>query len=215
MGDLGSRPLRVVLADDHALLREGLARALTDRGIEVVGQAGDGASAVEVVLATRPQVVLMDITMPSLGGVEAVRRIRQERPGTEAVMLTMHDDPDTLALAIAAGAAAYLVKDCSIDDLVETIASVVDVAFAQNPITDGVAERTSAGREPRRILSDREAEVLQCIADGLSVTEVAARLFISTKTVKNHLAAAYAGLGARDRTQAVIRAVRLGIVRLG
>ncbi len=206
--------LRVVLADDHAMLRNGLARSLAEHGIEIVGEAGDGASAVELARGLQPDVVLMDVTMPVLDGVEATRRLHQEQPAMAVVMLTMHDDHDVLARAVAAGAAGYLVKDCSIAELVSTLRQV---AGGQAALSPGLARAMldEAAAEPsERILSDREAEVLQCFADGLSLPEVAAALFISVKTVKNHLASAYARLDARDRTQAVLAAVRMGIVRL-
>ena len=206
---------RLLLVDDHAMLREGLRRSLEDHDIDVVGEAGDGAEAVRMARALAPDIVLMDVTMPVLGGVEATRRLKREVPGTRVVMLTMHDDADVLAEALAAGAVGYLVKDCSIDEVVATVRQAAAGDTALSPELASTMLAVGLGGGPAdRVISGREEEVLQLIADGLSLPEVAARLYISTKTVKNHLASAYQKLDARDRTQAVLRAVRMGIVRL-
>ncbi len=209
--------IRLLLADDHRILREGLRRSLEALGLEVVGEAGDGAEAVELAGSLHPDVVLMDVTMPVLDGVEATRRIRQAHPELRVVMLTMHADDATMAQAIRAGADGYLVKDCSTDEIAGLVRKV---AAGHTAVSRDVA--VSMLREVRRTRSDmvdepvskREEEILQLIADGCSSAEVAERLFISQKTVKNHLASIYHKLDARDRTQAVLRAVRMGIVRL-
>lgn len=205
------RRLRVVLADDHRLLREGLVRSLQDAGIDVVGQADNGDDAVRLVQSVAPDVVLMDVSMPVLDGVEATRRMSRLAPGVRVVILTMHDDADVLARAMAAGAVAYLVKDRSIS---EVVATITRAAAGETTLPAGVASSMLAHGMAERVLSDREAEVLQQIADGRSLPEAAARLYISVKTVKNHLASAYQKLDAHDRTQAVLTAVRMGIVRL-
>ncbi len=209
--------IRLLLADDHRILREGLRRSLEALGLEVMGEASDGGEAVELAGSLQPDVVLMDVTMPVLDGVEATRRIRQAHPEVRVVMLTMHADDATMAQAIRAGADGYLVKDCSTDEIAGLVRKV---AAGQTAVSRDVA--VSMLREVRRTRSDmleepvskREEEVLQLIADGCSSAEVAERLFISQKTVKNHLASIYHKLDARDRTQAVLRAVRMGIVRL-
>ena len=169
----------------------------------------------------RPDVVLMDVTMPVLDGVEATRLVRERLPGTQVVILTMHADRDVLAGAIRAGAAGYLVKDCSTEEVVETVRLV---ASGETALTPGLAASMLAeamrldpaptDSEDESVISKREEEVLQLIADGLSTPEVAAQLYISVKTVKNHLASIYQKLDSRDRTQAVLRAVRMGIIRL-
>lgn len=215
----GNNPVRLLLADDHRILRESLRRSLEAQGFEVVGQAGDGGEAVELALSLEPDVVLMDVTMPVLDGIEATRRIRQGRTEVRVVMLTMHADDATMVRAIRLGADGYLVKDCSTDEIAETLRLV---ASGRTAVSQGVA--VSMLREVRNssadvdateeIISHREEEVLQLIADGCSSTEVAERLFISQKTVKNHLGSIYHKLDARDRTQAVLRALRMGIVRL-
>ncbi len=209
--------VRVLLADDHRILREGLARALEGQGIEVVGEAGDGDEAVELAGVLQPDVVLMDVSMPVLDGVEATRRVRREQPRVRVVMLTMHADEATMARAIRAGADGYLVKDCSSEEIGDTIHLVAAGHTAVSaPVAASMLREVQAlpAGNCEEVVSKREEEVLQLIADGCSSAEVAERLFISQKTVKNHLASIYLKLDARDRTQAVLRAVRMGIVRL-
>jgi DNA-binding NarL/FixJ family response regulator len=214
------QPVRLLLADDHRMLRESLRRAMEDNGFDVVGEAPDGAEAVRLAEELRPDVILMDVTMPVLDGVEATRQVRDRVPGTQVVILTMHADREVLVDAIRAGAAGYLVKDCSTEEVVDTVrkAAAGETALSAELAASMLGEvrelvkREDAGAEP--IISKREEEVLQLIADGLSTTEVAAKLYISVKTVKNHLASIYQKLDTRDRTQAVLQAVRMGIVRL-
>ena len=201
----------VLLADDHRMLREGLRRSLEEHGVKVVGEAADGKDAVELALELGPDVVLMDLSMPALDGVAATRLIRQRALETQVVILTMHSDDDSVARAIRAGAAGYLVKDCSTDEVVDTIEKVASGEVALSPELAASMLEEDAG-EP--VISEREKEVLQLIADGLSPTELAGSLYISVKTVKNHLTSIYQKLDSRDRTQAVLRAVRMGIIRL-
>jgi DNA-binding NarL/FixJ family response regulator len=214
--------IRLLLADDHPMLRDGLRRSLTDEGFEVVGEANNGNEAIELADQLRPDVILMDVTMPELNGVDATRRIHATHPDMRIVMLTMHADREVLEAAIDAGAAGYLVKDCSIDEIAQTVRQACDDDTALSPaiaasMLDEVRrlEPHVAEDAPERIVTKREEEVLQLIADGCSTGEVADRLYISHKTVKNHLASIYQKLNARDRTQAVLQAVRMGIVRLG
>ena len=213
--------IRLMLADDHRLLRDGLRRSLTEEGFDVIGEASDGHEAIDLADRLRPDVVLMDVTMPGCDGVEATRRISAAHPEIRVVMLTMHADQDVLRSALAAGASGYLIKDCSVDEISETIRMACDEQHALSP---GLAasmlnevrrldEPSTAS--PDRVVTKREEEVLQLIADGCSTGEVAERLYISQKTVKNHLASIYQKLDARDRTQAVLQAVRMGIIRLG
>jgi two-component system response regulator DegU len=219
---------RLLLADDHRTLREGLRRSLQDAGFDVVGEAADGQEAFRLAQELLPDVVLMDVTMPILDGVEATRLIHGAEPGIAIVMLTMHDDGDIMARALQAGAVGYLVKDCAIEEVVETIHlaahadGVLSPGLASSMLAEvnwvpdkGPAARNGSGGGPATaVISAREEEVLQLFADGMSLPEVAAALYISTKTVKNHLASIYAKLDARDRTQAVLRAVRMGIIKL-
>ena len=210
--------IRVLLADDHTMLRQSLGRALTENALEVVGEAGDGEAAARLALELLPDVVLMDVSMPVLDGVEATRVIRDQTPAVQVVILTMHADKGVLDRAIRAGAVGYLVKDCTIDEVVRTIEQAASGETALSPELAGAmlaeAVKPLAGVAPDSIISKREEEVLQLIAEGLSTTEVATRLYISVKTVKNHLASVYQKLDSRDRTQAVVRAVRMGIIRL-
>lgn len=215
-------PIRLILADDHRMLRESLRRSMEEHGFDIVGEVGDGQEAVSLATELRPDVVLMDVTMPVLDGIQAARLIRERAPETQVVMLTMHADRETLDQALRAGAVGYLVKDCSTDEVVTTLRTAADrnavlsteLAAAMLAEAKRPQPTTSGSGGPESIISRREEEVLQLVADGLSTTEVAGQLYISVKTVKNHLASIYAKLDSRDRTQAVLRAVRMGIIRL-
>lgn len=214
--------IRLMLADDHRMLREGLRRSMAEQGFDMVGEARDGAEAVELARVLQPDVVLMDVTMPELDGVEATRRIRSALPHVKVVMLTMHADQDVLASAIRAGASGYLVKDCSTEEIAEAVRmtargdTIISPRLAASMLDEvRRIDRPAAGApDEERVVTRREEEVLQLIADGCSTPEVAERLYISQKTVKNHLASIYQKLDARDRTQAVLQAVRMGIVHL-
>ena len=218
----GHAGIRLMLADDHRMLREGLRRSMAEQGFDMVGEARDGAEAVELARVLQPDVILMDVTMPELDGVEATRRIRSSLPGVKVVMLTMHADQDVLASAIRAGASGYLVKDCSTEEIAEAVRmtargdTIISPRLAASMLDEvRRIDRPSAGvSDEERVVTRREEEVLQLIADGCSTPEVAERLYISQKTVKNHLASIYQKLDARDRTQAVLQAVRMGIVHL-
>ena len=213
--------IRLMLADDHRMLREGLRRSLTDEGFDVVGEASDGDEAVRLADSIRPDVILMDVTMPDVDGVEATRRIHQQHPEIRVVMLTMHADQSVIAEALRAGASGYLVKDCSTDEIADAVRLAASDESSLSPelataMLDEVRriDPDSVEDDADRAVTKREVEVLQLIADGCSTPEVAERLYISQKTVKNHLASIYHKLDARDRTQAVLQAVRMGIVRL-
>lgn len=212
-----------MLADDHRMLREGLRRSMTDQGFDVVGEARDGDEAIRLAEELQPEVILMDVTMPEVDGVEATRQIRLQFPEIKIVMLTMHADQEVLASAIRAGASGYLVKDCSTEEIASAVRMAASGETALSPqlaasMLDEVRrmdrDRGFGVADDERIISRREEEVLQLIADGCSTPEVAERLYISQKTVKNHLASIYQKLDARDRTQAVLQAVRMGIVHL-
>lgn len=213
----GARALRVLLADDHQLLRQAIRRALEDAGMEIVGEAGDGAEAVRLIDRTAPDIVVMDVSMPVLDGIEATRRIHAAAPDLPVVVLTMHGEARLRKEAIDAGAAGFLTKDASMTEVVALVRDAAggDVALSQEVASTILSELRAEGARPiESPLSPREEEVLQLIADGMRTSEVAAALFISGKTVKNHLASIYAKLGTHDRTQAVLAAVRIGIVRI-
>ena len=211
--------IRLMLADDHRMLREGLSRSMSEHGFDVVGEARDGAEAVNMALSLTPDVVLMDVSMPEMDGVEACRQVRAGVPATKVVMLTMHADQEVLANAIRAGACGYLVKDCSTEEIAEAVRMASNGDTALSPqlaasMLDEVRKLDMAPTREDRVVTKREEEVLQLIADGCSTSEVAEQMYISQKTVKNHLASIYQKLDARDRTQAVLQAVRMGIVSL-
>jgi DNA-binding NarL/FixJ family response regulator len=204
--------LSVILVDDHTMLRQGLRRALESEGIKVVAEAADGAEAIRLALEHKPDVVLMDVSMPGMDGVEAARRLVEADGRQRVVMLTMHIDRDIIDRAIRAGAVGYLTKDSSIS---EVILAIQLAANGDRPMSPRLAAAMlDEARREDALISVREEEVLQLVADGFGTNEIAERLYISGKTVKNHLASIYEKLNARDRTQAVLMAVKMGIVKL-
>jgi DNA-binding NarL/FixJ family response regulator len=205
--------ISVVLVDDHTMLRQGLRRALEAEGISVLGEAADGQDGVRVAVAMKPDVVLMDVSMPTVDGIDATRQLLIDAPEMRVVMLTMHIDREIFDSALKAGAVGYVTKDSSISEVVEAIRIA---ANGDRPMSPRLAEAllNEARRDTDGIVSTREEEVLQLVADGLGTNEIAERLFISHRTVKNHLASIYEKLNARDRTQAVLMAVKMGIVKL-
>ena len=211
--------IRLMLADDHRMLREGLSRSMTEHGFDVVGEARDGVEAVNMAYSLSPDVVLMDVSMPEMDGVEACRQVRSSAPDTKVVMLTMHADQDVLANAIRAGACGYLVKDCSTEDIAGAVRLASSGETALSPqlaasMLDEVRKLDMAPAREERVVTKREEEVLQLIADGCSTSEVAGQMYISQKTVKNHLASIYQKLDARDRSQAMLIAFRNDLVDL-
>ncbi len=213
--------LRVVLADDQDLVRAGFRVILgTEPGIEVVGEAGDGAAAVELVTSLRPDVVLMDVQMPRMDGLEATRRILSAGGGTRVVILTTFDREDYLFEALRAGASGFLLKNASPEDLVESVRVVARGDALLSPeVTRRVIARFSAPEKPSRTrppeLTDREYEVLVELAKGASNAEIAAALHLGETTVKTHVSRVLAKLGLRDRTHAVVFAYEQGIVTPG
>jgi len=207
--------LRVLLADDHQILRDGIRRGLENAGEEVVGEASNGEEAVTLARETQPDIVLMDLSMPVLDGVSATRRIIGEFPDIKVVVLTMHDDPPLTRSALEAGASAYLTKGTSFADVLDTLRrvlageEVLSPQLAASMLT--VVEAEDPGEE---LLSSRQTEILQMIADGQSTKQVARELGITQKTVHNHLNAIYRRLDTQSLTHAVLSAVRLGIIDL-
>jgi DNA-binding NarL/FixJ family response regulator len=209
--------IRVLLADDQPLVRAGLAMLLeAEPDIEVVGECGDGASAVEAALATEPDVVLMDVRMPGMDGVAATGRLAGH---TRVLILTTYHVDDAVYGALRAGASGFLLKDAVPAELVLAIRAVaageawLDPAVAQRLLTEFAARPTPvATPASMRALTGREREVLILAAQGLSNDEIAAKLFIGESTVKTHLGRVLMKLGVRDRTQAVVAAYQSGLV---
>ena len=204
--------IRVVIADDHGVIRDGLGRligALED--MEVVGVAADGAEAVTRCQETHPDVVLMDLEMPGVDGIEATRRILVDAPGTAVLVLTSFSDRPRILGALAAGACGYLLKDVAADQVAEGIRAA---ARGESPLDPRAASTVLAARSepgPAAGLSPREREVLGLLVGGLPNKLIARRLEISEKTVKSHLTNVFRAIGVTDRTQAALWAERNGV----
>jgi DNA-binding NarL/FixJ family response regulator len=203
--------IRVLLAEDHAVVRAGLERLLaTVEDIEVVGQAVDGEQAVELAAEHRPDVVLMDISMPNVGGIEATRRILEANGEVQIVILTSFADLEKIEAALDAGAIGYLLKDAEPEDLIRGVQAA---ARGESPFAPKAARTLLAARaeRPELHLSERELDVLRLVAQGLPNKLVARNLGISEKTVKAHLTRIFQQLGVTDRTQAALWAKDHGI----
>lgn len=203
--------IRVMLVDDHPAFRKGMAALIeSEPDLRVVAETGDGGEALEVYRRSLPDIVLMDLRLPGMGGVEAIIAIRKEFPDARVIVLTTFDTDEDIFRAIQSGAKSYLLKDTPEDELSATIRAV----HAGNCSLPGkVAERLAA-RQQRADLSQRETEVLSLLVKGRSNKEISANLFISEDTVKAHLKTLFAKLNVNDRTDAAISAVRHGIVHL-
>ena len=209
--------MRIMLVDDHHLLRQSLKRQFEETGHEVVADVADGTSAVASALSTRPDVILMDISMGEGDGITACRAIMEADARQRILMLTMHAEIDLIRKSLKAGAIGYLTKDATFDEVVNALhlACTGDVIISPEFAHALLEEAEVQQKAETATLSEREMEVLQLLADGLSTPEIANHLFISQKTVKNHLASIYEKIDARDRTHAVIRAVKMGIIKIG
>jgi DNA-binding NarL/FixJ family response regulator len=219
---VSSSPVRVLVVDDQALFREALVTLLGARPeVAVVGEAGDGAQALERAAELQPDVVLMDLHMPVLDGIATTRRLRVEQPGVRVLALTTFDDDEDVFAALRAGALGYLLKDVSSERLVEALLSAARGESALQPSVAAkvVARFAQLDDVPRARpqplvvpLSDRELDVLRLLADGRSNREIAGSLYLAEGTVKNHVTNVLAKLGARDRTQAALRARALDLL---
>ena len=215
------RPIRVVIADDHPVFRDGLlALAARSPDIEVVAEAATGRQAIEVAAETEPDVILMDLRMPEMSGIEATRTILERRPETRVLILTMSEDDDSLFAAMRAGARGYLPKDAASEELVRAIraAALGEVIFGASIATrmqSYFAASRSRAADPFPELTDREDEVLELVARGLANPEIGRRLAISEKTVRNHVATIFNKLRVADRSQAIVRAREAGLGRTG
>jgi len=211
------KPIRILLADDHTMLRQGIAQVLESQpDMTVVAQAGDGQEALALARRHRPTIALLDINMPNMDGVEAARRITAELPETGIIILTMYRRDDYVFEAIKAGASGYLLKEAEMDDL---LAAVRAVARGEAVIDPAIAGRILAELRPspppsssQDALPERDVEILQLLAQGLSNQEIADRLFIAEKTVRNRLSLIFRRLHLKNRTEAALYAMRKGLV---
>lgn len=201
----------IMLVDDHPAFRKGIAALIdSEPGLKVVAETGDGREAVELFRRTQPDVVLMDLRLPGMGGVEATMAIRKEFPDARIIVLTTFDTDEDIYRAIQSGAKSYVLKDTPDDELAVTIRAV---HAGEEKLPSRVARRL-AERQQRADLSHREMDVLQLLIKGRSNKEISSALFISEDTVKAHLKTLFAKLQVRDRTEAAISAIRHGIVHL-
>ena len=212
--------LRIVIADDHPIVRDGLSALLSSvPGFTVVGQAGNGRLAVREVLLTRPDVVLLDLGMPELDGFEATRQIVRASPGVAVLVLTMHDDDDSVFAAMRAGARGYLLKGAEQEEIIGAIRAVAagEVIFGPGAATRVLKLLSGGPREARRPfpeLTDRELGILDLIAAGLSNAAIAQRLSIAPKTVANHASGIFTKLAVAGRSEAIVRARDAGLGKL-
>ena len=206
--------IHLVIADDHLVVRDGLRGMLESQpDFEVVGEASNGEEAVHLTSSLKPEVVLMDLRMPVMDGVTAIRQIKDSQPGVQVLVLTTYDSDADILPAIEAGATGYLLKDISREELYSAVRAT---ARGESVLAPGVAARLIGRmRAPaEEKLSSRELEVLQLVAEGDSNSEIASRLHISQATVKSHLVHIFGKLGVSDRTAAVTAALQRGIMRL-
>jgi DNA-binding NarL/FixJ family response regulator len=203
--------IRLMLVDDHLAFRKGMAALIeSEPDLQVIAEAGDGLKALEIYRQCQPDVVLMDLRLPGMGGVEAIIAIRKEFPDARVIVLTTFDMDEDIFRAIQSGAKSYLLKDTPEDELAGTIRAV---NAGRQVLSQKVAERL-AERRQRADLSEREVEALQLLIKGRSNKEIGAALFITEDTVKAHLKTLFSKLQVKDRTEAAISAIRHGIVHL-
>jgi DNA-binding NarL/FixJ family response regulator len=216
---MADAPIRVLVADDHPVVRGGLVAMLrTIAGLDVIGEAADGDEAVRAALDHRPDVVLMDVRMPGVDGIEATRRIREQAPECRVLVLTMYDDDATVFTAMQAGAQGYLLKESEQTDIVRAVHGVVAGEAIFGP---GVASRIlgyfarppqpTSSQDPFPALTDRERRVLDLLAQGRRTADIASELYLSPKTVSNHLTVIFAKLQVAGRGEAIVRARERGL----
>jgi len=209
--------MRVLVADDHSLFRDGIISLLEAGGFDVVGQVGDGHAAVEATLRLRPDVVLMDIDMPQMDGLRALDLIKQKLPDTQVVILTVSEDDANLFEAVKSGADGYLLKSLTADQFFEMLDGLRRGEAAMTRQTTAHLMKGLAGASPQKPLlnqdlTQREIEILQLIANGMSNKVIAEKLCVSDNTVKYHLKNMMQKLGVQNRTEAVAHAIRLGLL---
>ena len=211
--------IRVLLAEDHALFRQGLRELLDTAGLSVVGEASDGVTAVRLTRELQPDVVVMDLNMPRMDGIDATSEIMQTERPPVVLVLTVSTMNDDVLDAIAAGASGYLLKDAAAEEIVRAVRHANSGSSTLSPTIAGavvrrVREQSTAYEQPEDLhaLSARETEILRLVAQGRDNTEIAQELYLSPSTVKNHVSSILEKLGVESRVQAAVRAARAGIV---
>ncbi len=211
--------IRILLADDHKIVRDGLRALLAqDKDMKVIGEARDGLSAVELALAQIPDVIIMDVSMPEISGIEATRQIVERHPGIKVIALSMHSDKRYVSGILSAGAAGYLLKDCAFEELGDAIRKVIADEVYLSPGITGVVvqdyiERLEQGKN-QQILSSREREVLKYLADGQNTKEIAYNLNVSVKTVETHRRRVMEKLNLQTMAELTKYAIRNGLTSL-
>lgn len=208
--------IRIVLADDHTLVRQSICKLLdgTD-GMDVVAEASDGSQAIDLVRLHRPDIAVLDVSMPGMDGLEAAEKLRLDPGDVKILLLTMHDDDTTLRRATEAAVDGYVAKTASTDEVVAAVRTVASGGAYVSPTIAMRMMRLASGTRPGHTLTEREVEVLRLLASGNRIQEISDSLFLSPKTVKNHLTSVYAKLHVETAAQAVAEAYRTGIVVAG
>ncbi|MFD7153324.1 response regulator [Kribbella sp. NPDC059898] len=207
--------IRLLIADDHPIVRDGLSGMFAaEPEFEVVGEAGDGAEAIRLAAELRPDVILMDLQMPGMNGLDAISELAERGVGSRVLVLTTYDTDGYVVPAIEAGATGYLLKDAPRDELLRAVRSAADGRSVLAPsVANTLMNHVRAPRAPEQLLSPRELEVLQLVAGGNTNREAARHLFISEATVKTHLLNIYAKLDVSDRAAAVAEAYNRGLLK--
>ena len=206
---------RVVVVEDHTLVRQSLVKTINaEEGFEVVAEAGRGDEGLAQIAKNSPDVVLLDITMPGGNGLEVAAQMRSAAPNSRFLFLTMHDDDVSISKAIALGADGYVLKTASTDELLTALRAIAEGGSYLSPAVARRVIDLAGGKSPSANLTDRELEILRLLASGARPGQVAEKLFVSIKTVKNHLTSVYAKLGVQTGAQAVAEAYRRGLVSL-
>ena len=210
--------IRALVADDHGVVRSGIRRILESGGVEVVAEAATGGEAIELARALQPDVALMDLSMPGLSGIDSISQLRAASPGTRVLVLTAHNDVGYLRAAFEAGASGFVTKESADDELLAAVATVAADREYVHPSMGAALPRSAREKDagvmggPGGILSERELEVVRELALGQTNAEVAAKLFLSVRTVENHRAHIFQKLGVNTRAELVKRAIEAGLL---